>query len=308
LRRLNKLYGNEVFPGMILRLRSNTSGKTPPDSTGVRSSTEPKREGFSSSFRMATKPHDSLPQDGNKSLLAATKGPASVFFSFASGGNSGSGHGSSSSGGSGSAKSTGGIVGSFLAGSSSSGSNSNGNNTSSSGSSSSGSGSSGSTKLSWKSGTSIGKSFLPTTGPTVTEDYDSDAPHDADEEARARAASIEATLPVLLGEGKVLRMDFAVKLRRLLPPRLQIENWRLLYSVLNDGADLNSFFARVVGCKYTILIVETINGEIFGGFNAAEWSISPNFCKYHASVTTLHYTALHTTPHHYYAPMHPTAP
>ena len=51
----------------------------------------------------------------------------------------------------------------------------------------------------------------------------------------------------------------------------------MLYSVLNDGADLNSFYARVQGCKYTVLIVETINGEIFGGFNSSEWMISPNF-------------------------------
>jgi hypothetical protein len=85
--------------------------------------------------------------------------------------------------------------------------------------------------------------------------------------------------PILLGNSNILTPEYAKKLRRYLPSMQQIENWRLLYSVLKDGADLNSFFRKTKNNKYTVIIVETINGEIFGGFSSKEWITSPNFCK-----------------------------
>ena len=85
--------------------------------------------------------------------------------------------------------------------------------------------------------------------------------------------------PTLLGEGILLSIERAVQLRSCLPVRLQIENWRLLYSVLNDGADLQTFFRKTRGYQFSVLIIETLKGECFGGFTASEWTTSPNFCK-----------------------------
>ena len=89
----------------------------------------------------------------------------------------------------------------------------------------------------------------------------------------------ESTPPILIGDRKILQLEQAEKLRRFLPSMQQIESWRLLYSVLNDGADFDTFFRRSRECKYTLIIVETMKGEIFGGFNSVEWTTSPNFCK-----------------------------
>ena len=92
--------------------------------------------------------------------------------------------------------------------------------------------------------------------------------------------------PLLLGDSNILTEHHAKQLRAFLPSMQQIENWRLLYSVLNDGADLHSFFRKSKHHKYTILIARTINGEIFGGFNSVEWSkSSTNFCKYYSNKT-----------------------
>lgn len=87
--------------------------------------------------------------------------------------------------------------------------------------------------------------------------------------------------PILIGKSNILTVDQAMKLRRFLPTMQQIESWKLIYSVLNDGADLGSFFRRTKNHKYTLIIVQTINGELFGGFNSMEWMTSPNFCKSH---------------------------
>mmetsp|Transcript_26459 Transcript_26459/g.25333 ORF Transcript_26459/g.25333 Transcript_26459/m.25333 type:complete len:372 (-) Transcript_26459:49-1164(-) len=77
--------------------------------------------------------------------------------------------------------------------------------------------------------------------------------------------------PTLIGDKKILCHEKAKKLRCFLPTMQQFESWKLLYSVLNDGADLGSFFRRTKNHKYTLTIVETMNGEIFGGFNSVEW-------------------------------------
>ena len=329
LRRINKLYGNDVYEGQILNLRSpppkkpaaatateevvvslsqqpqpqsqpheqaeetspqtSSSARTEEPEVDVvvkpRTVSEPARpdRSFASAFRMAAKALDSSSAPSSSLLSASTRVPTSVFFFGGGGGDGGascSSSSNSSSGGNGNSNGNsssrngfgaiGGLVSTgagklagalSLAGhghSSSSGSfgSNNSNHSSSSGSS-----------RSWKGGLASHAS-----SPTLSGTSERDA------DTRGRASSVEATPPVLIGEGKILRQDYAVKLRRLIPPRLQIENWRLLYSVLNDGADLTTFFRKAAGYKCTVLLVETICGEVFGGFNASEWGISPNFC------------------------------
>lgn len=87
--------------------------------------------------------------------------------------------------------------------------------------------------------------------------------------------------PTLLGEKKILSHEKAKKLRCFLPTMQQFESWRLLYSVLNDGADFGTFFRRTKNYKYTLTIVTTMNGEVFGGFNSMEWL--PTTIKFYGS-------------------------
>ena len=98
--------------------------------------------------------------------------------------------------------------------------------------------------------------------------------------------------PILLGNSSILTISHAKQLRKYLPSMQQIENWRLLYSVLNDGADLCSFYRRSKNHKYTIIIAKTMKGEIFGGFQSTCWaSASQNFCKIFVCPFTLALTS-----------------
>ena len=83
----------------------------------------------------------------------------------------------------------------------------------------------------------------------------------------------KATLPdpVLLGKSPQLTVAHALLLRQFLPPTLQIENFVCLYSLRSDGADFNTFYAKVRGIAYTLMYVQTVANEVFGGFAGAEW-------------------------------------
>ena len=83
--------------------------------------------------------------------------------------------------------------------------------------------------------------------------------------------------PQLTGLGKILTLDYARQLRNYLPRMLQIENISLLYSMLNDGSDLTSFYRKTSGSQYSILIVETTKGGIFGGFTSVPWKITTKY-------------------------------
>jgi len=83
--------------------------------------------------------------------------------------------------------------------------------------------------------------------------------------------------PQLIGLGKILTLDYARQLRNYLPRMLQIENISLLYSMLNDGSDLTSFYRKTKGSQYSILIVETTKGGLFGGFTSVPWKITTKY-------------------------------
>eukprot|EP00602_Paraphysomonas_sp_CaronLab_P010849 CAMPEP_0185029626 /NCGR_PEP_ID=MMETSP1103-20130426/16032_1 /TAXON_ID=36769 /ORGANISM="Paraphysomonas bandaiensis, Strain Caron Lab Isolate" /LENGTH=365 /DNA_ID=CAMNT_0027564437 /DNA_START=105 /DNA_END=1199 /DNA_ORIENTATION=+ len=83
--------------------------------------------------------------------------------------------------------------------------------------------------------------------------------------------------PVLVGDGAILRPALTGALAKHVPITLQADKWILLYSVLNDGADLTSFYGKTAGNMYTILVVETMSGEVFGGFASASWHVSQSF-------------------------------
>jgi LysM repeat protein len=234
LRRLNKLYGNEIFPGQILTLRS-TSRKLV-DNPVLRSIYDP----IVSALTDRKKPTDNFlsaqddttaetSQDMKNSDDTSTKEKISIMSSFDS------------------------YISSRPRAVSSS---------------------SRAIPLSNKvtETSHIQRTNSTTSIATLSLSYSEKIKHYNEEE-------LEKLIPVLIGNSKILNVEYAKKLRKFLPSMQQIEKWKLLYSVLNNGADFVTFFSKIKGNKYTLIIVETINGEIFGGFNSMQWNISPNFCK-----------------------------
>ena len=86
--------------------------------------------------------------------------------------------------------------------------------------------------------------------------------------------------PGIIGRGKILTTERAKQLKKIVPPSQQSEDFKLLFSLVDDGNDINTFYALAADYKYTLLLVETMDGDIFGGFNSVEWKFSPQFCKY----------------------------
>ena len=77
--------------------------------------------------------------------------------------------------------------------------------------------------------------------------------------------------PILLGKNPLLTVQHAIQLRKNLPVQLQIENFVMLYSSMADGSDFSTFYRKVRGVAYTLLVVRSVKSEIFGGFAGAEW-------------------------------------
>lgn len=65
-----------------------------------------------------------------------------------------------------------------------------------------------------------------------------------------------------------------------LPAILKYCTWNILYSVLLHGADFNTFYSRTAGCKYTLLVVKSMDGQVFGGFAAEPWKLQKSHMFY----------------------------
>ena len=68
-------------------------------------------------------------------------------------------------------------------------------------------------------------------------------------------------------------------LHRQLPIILQFDAWHLLYSVLENGADITSFYRLAGTTRYSLIIIETALGDVFGGFASSSWQTNKEFCK-----------------------------
>jgi len=55
------------------------------------------------------------------------------------------------------------------------------------------------------------------------------------------------------------------------------DNFFMKYSLVRDGASLDTFLKHARGAKYTILAIETIDGEVFGSFTGESWRKSWNY-------------------------------
>ena len=86
--------------------------------------------------------------------------------------------------------------------------------------------------------------------------------------------------PTMLGKHEILHPSKAQQLRQALPAMVHDDSWCLLYSLLNDGADLVSFLRLCRGVEYTLMVVQTEHDELFGGFTCSSWDLAKEFCKW----------------------------
>ena len=81
--------------------------------------------------------------------------------------------------------------------------------------------------------------------------------------------------PVLQGTSAFGTLTFnknlALMLRLYLPEVMQIQAYKLVYSLYNHGTDLATFYKGARGHDYSLILVETLNGSVFGGFCSREW-------------------------------------
>ncbi len=68
-----------------------------------------------------------------------------------------------------------------------------------------------------------------------------------------------------------------------LPDSKKGESFWLKYSLVRDGASTISFLQQVRASPYTLLAMETVDGEVFGGFFASAWTVQPDYFGTHES-------------------------
>jgi len=85
------------------------------------------------------------------------------------------------------------------------------------------------------------------------------------------SASDEASQP------HVLSPPLMESLQAFLPPTKSGENFFMRYSMIRDGASLQTLLKRARGIQYSILAIETIDGEVFGSFTGQAWRKSWNY-------------------------------
>jgi len=67
------------------------------------------------------------------------------------------------------------------------------------------------------------------------------------------------------------------RLQPFLPDTKKGESFWLKYSLVRDGASNISFLKQVRASPYTLLAMETVDGEVFGGFFSSAWTVKPNY-------------------------------
>ena len=63
-----------------------------------------------------------------------------------------------------------------------------------------------------------------------------------------------------------------MQLEAKLPLTVQGYRWVLLFSAVQHGFSLLTFYERAKRKQRTVLVVETLKGEVFGGFTATDWA------------------------------------
>jgi len=62
-----------------------------------------------------------------------------------------------------------------------------------------------------------------------------------------------------------------------LPSVIRMHDWSLLFSLNRDGYSHISFFDKLEGAEYTILVIKDTKGHVFGAFCTEEWRSGTEF-------------------------------
>jgi len=75
----------------------------------------------------------------------------------------------------------------------------------------------------------------------------------------------------------VLSPPLMESLQVFLPGSKAGDNFWMKYSLVRDGASMNTFLQNARGAKHSFLAIETVDGEVFGAFTAEEWRKNGNY-------------------------------
>lgn len=82
---------------------------------------------------------------------------------------------------------------------------------------------------------------------------------------------------VLLGKSQIINTPQQRTIRSYLPERMRDRNWKLLFATSVDGTSLLTFYNRAKIEEETILLIQTTEGQVFGGFATTNWQVKPLF-------------------------------
>ena len=75
----------------------------------------------------------------------------------------------------------------------------------------------------------------------------------------------------------ILSTPLMHSLQDSIPYGVAEQNFWMKYSLARDGASLSSLLRHIRGAKYTILALETADGEVFGSFTSEPWENNLNY-------------------------------
>jgi hypothetical protein len=75
----------------------------------------------------------------------------------------------------------------------------------------------------------------------------------------------------------VLSPPLMESLQQFFPYVVSEDNFWLKYSLVRDGASMHTLLSYIRGARYTILALETADGEVFGSFTSQPWRKSWNY-------------------------------
>lgn len=66
-------------------------------------------------------------------------------------------------------------------------------------------------------------------------------------------------------------------LQNFVPDHIAYDNWWLKYSLVRDGASMDTFKRYVRASSHSILAIETTKGHVFGCYTSSPWRTNPSF-------------------------------
>ena len=81
----------------------------------------------------------------------------------------------------------------------------------------------------------------------------------------------------LNGQLNILKKTDVFLVRKKLPPRFQNSNWSRLYTSMDDGFLLSTFYRKVTGQKPLLFFLKTIDGDLLGAFIPSGMVVSNSF-------------------------------